>query len=115
MTGIALLLDENLSEALLPRIRATFPGSTHVRRTLGGSASDRAIWEHARDTGAVLVTRDEDFQRLSTLHGAPPKVIWLAGHNLGNAEIAATLEAARDAIVRFVADENLALLAIQSR
>jgi len=40
-------------------------------------ASDYAIWEHARENDWVIVTKDEDFQRLSVLYGSPPKVIWL--------------------------------------
>jgi hypothetical protein len=35
------------------------------------------IWELARKHACVLVTKDDDFPRLSVLHGAPPLVIWL--------------------------------------
>jgi predicted nuclease of predicted toxin-antitoxin system len=69
-----LLLDENLSERLLPQLINLFPGSTHVR-TLGRSgASDTSVWDIARDGGFLLVTRDEDFVGMSLLRGAPPKV-----------------------------------------
>ena len=45
------------------------------------ASPDRAIWAHARDRGFVIVTRDEDFHRLSVLHGPTPKVIWVRlGH-----------------------------------
>ena len=87
MSGIRLLLDENLSEAVLRGIDKVFPGSTHVRRCLTTGAGDKAVWAHAGKEGLVLVTRDEDFQRFSTLHGAPPKVVWLEGHNLTNAAV----------------------------
>ncbi|MEO6596270.1 MAG: DUF5615 family PIN-like protein [Planctomycetota bacterium] len=112
MTGIRLLVDENLSEVILGWLGADYPGSMHVRPTIGTGASDQAIWEHARANGLVVLTRDEDFQRLSVLHGAPPKVVYLAGHNLANSEVVDLLRAARSRIARFVADETLALLVL---
>ena len=49
--------------------------------------SDRAIWRHAGDHGLVIVGKDEDFQRLGVLHGAPPKVIWIRLGNCSRADI----------------------------
>ena len=69
-----LLLDENLSERLLPLLIETFPESTHVRPVGLGGASDTEIWQWARLHGAILVTKDEDFLRLSVARGIPPKV-----------------------------------------
>ncbi len=43
--------------------------------------SPTVIWTHARDHGFVIVSKDEDFHRLSVLLGPPPKVIWI---RLGN-------------------------------
>ena len=66
---VRLLLDEILSDRLLPPLVSLFPGSTHVR-TLGRSgASDTSVWELARDGGFVLATRDEDFDGMSVLVG----------------------------------------------
>lgn len=114
MRDISLLLDENLSESVLTHIEPHFPRSSHIRRSIGPGATDRAVWEHARNNGLVLVSRDEDFQRLSVLHGAPPKVIWLRGHNLSNVEVVEILRSARDRIRAFVADPELALLVLGS-
>ena len=112
MTGIRLLLDENLSEAVLGRLCADYPGSLHVRSCIGTGASDQKIWAFAQSNDLVLVTRDEDFQRLSVLHGAPPKVVYLAGHNLANARVVEMLTSAQSRIASFVADEALALLVV---
>lgn len=112
MSGVALLLDENLSEAILGRLARTFPGSVHVRPELGTGVSDLDVWNFARERGLVLVTRDEDFERLSALRGAPPKVVWLSLHNAGNAEVLAVLEGAGESIARFVADDAAALLVL---
>lgn len=42
-----LLLDENLSEALLPRLPHAFEGSSHVRLKLGEGTPDRGVWDAA--------------------------------------------------------------------
>lgn len=64
-----LLLDENLSESLLLLVHDLYPGSLHVRGLGAGGASDRRVWELAMEHGCLLVTRDEDFHRLSLLRG----------------------------------------------
>jgi predicted nuclease of predicted toxin-antitoxin system len=50
-----LLLDENLSERLLPLLIDLFPGSTHVRGLGRGGASDTSVWEMARGGGYLLL------------------------------------------------------------
>jgi predicted nuclease of predicted toxin-antitoxin system len=81
---------------------------------IGGLAggSDRAIWQHAREHGLVIVSKDEDFQRLSVLYGAPPKVIWIRLGNCSTAEIIRLLSERRSEIDGFLADEEAAFLAL---
>jgi predicted nuclease of predicted toxin-antitoxin system len=99
--SVRLLLDENLSERLLPLLSHRFPDSSHVRLLSLGGADDPVIWERARSEGALLVTKDEDFLRLSVTRGFPPKVICLAIGNAGNAATAALLLAHVEAIEAF--------------
>lgn len=99
--SIRLLLDENLSERLLPLLSEQFPDSRHVRLLGLGGADDLAIWELARFESLVLVTKDEDFLRLSVTRGFPPKVICLDIGNAGNAATAALLLAHVEAIKAF--------------
>jgi predicted nuclease of predicted toxin-antitoxin system len=80
------------------------------RGLLGGS--DGLIWQRALDHGFVIVTKDEDFQRLSILYDAPPKVIWIRLGNCSTADIIRLLAQRRDEIGRFVADEEAAFLAL---
>ena len=87
MSSPQLLLDENLSERLLPLLMERFPSSTHGRLIGLGGAIDTAIWEWASQQNLVLVTKDEDFLDLSVTQGCPPKVVCLA---IGNASNAAT-------------------------
>jgi predicted nuclease of predicted toxin-antitoxin system len=74
---VRLLFDEQLSEELVLILSDLFPDSLHIRLLGAGGAGDPIVWKLARDHGCVLVTKDEDFHRMSVLRGAPPKVIWL--------------------------------------
>jgi len=89
-----------------------YPGCIHVADRGLASGSDRAIWQHARDHGFIIVTKDEDFQRFSVLYGAPPKVIWIRLGNCSTADIARLLSDRRIEIDHFAADEEAAFLAL---
>jgi predicted nuclease of predicted toxin-antitoxin system len=107
-----LLLDESLSERMLPALAEDFPDSCHLRSINASGATDRSIWTLAETAGFVLVTRDEDFVNLSVLRGAPPKVIWL---NIGSAHdvvIVALLKAHAADIERFAAHDEQNFLAL---
>jgi predicted nuclease of predicted toxin-antitoxin system len=71
-----LLFDEQLSDALPALLNDVFPGSLHVRALVGIGASDERVWKLAVEHDCLLVSRDEDFHRLSVLRGAPAKVVW---------------------------------------
>ena len=110
--AVRLLLDENLSERLLPAIAERFPGSLHCR-TLGlGGAADGALWDAALREGCLLVTKDEDFVAWSVLRGAPPKVVWLRTGNTSTAETAAVLLQQADAIEMFAEHPDASFLAL---
>ena len=70
-----LLLDENLSRRLVPFLQHDYPGSNQVVLLGMESASDKEVWQKAKDDDYVIVTRDADFQELSLVWGQPPKVI----------------------------------------
>jgi predicted nuclease of predicted toxin-antitoxin system len=59
-----LLLDENLSRRLVPFLQHDYPGTSQVVLLGLESASDRVVWQKAKDDGYVIVTRDADFQEL---------------------------------------------------
>ncbi|MFI4949134.1 MAG: DUF5615 family PIN-like protein [Alphaproteobacteria bacterium] len=73
--------DENLAARIVGELADLYPGSVHVADVGLLGAPDRIIWRHARDRGLVIVSKDEDFHRLSIFHGPSPKVIWI---RLGN-------------------------------
>lgn len=83
MTTVKLLFDANCLYRLVKKLEDVFPASLHVERTgLPIPASDREIWQFAKEQDFVLITQDEDFCELSLLYGSPPKVCWL---RFGNA------------------------------
>lgn len=84
-----LLFDQNLPRSLVKRFDESFPDSAHVV-TLGlSTATDASIYEHARDNGYAIVSKDSDFRQLSFVLGAPPKVIWL---RVGNSSVTELVE-----------------------
>jgi predicted nuclease of predicted toxin-antitoxin system len=54
-------------------------------------ASDRDIWQYAKQHGLMVITFDEDFEELANLNGFPPKVIVLRIGNTSTAKIAEVL------------------------
>ena len=51
----------------------------------------------------MIVSKDEDFHRLSVLHGPPPKVIWIRLGNCSTDDVMQLLRMRRDEIEAFVA------------
>lgn len=82
-----LLLDENLSRRIVPFLQSAYPGTSQVVLLGMESASDREIWQTAKDNDFVIVTRDADFEELSVVLGQPPKIIWLKVKNQSRAAI----------------------------
>ncbi len=76
-----LFFDEPLSEELCKTLAAVFPGSLHIRLLGQGGAADTTVWDLARQHECLVVSKDEDFHRLTLLRGAPPKFVWI---RLGN-------------------------------
>ena len=79
--SVKLLLDENLSDRIVPQIAELFPGSAHVKTHRLIHTDDGEIWEFAKTNGFTLVSKDADFHQRSLLRGHPPKLVFL---RLGN-------------------------------
>jgi predicted nuclease of predicted toxin-antitoxin system len=86
-----LLLDENLTPRLIPRLSESYPGSAHVNDLLAKGTPDTWVWAEAGRLGFALLSKDSDFRERAFLHGGPPKVIWLSVGNAGTAVIATLL------------------------
>lgn len=107
-----LLLDENLSRRLVPFLQHDYPGSSQVVLLGLESASDREVWQKAKDDGYVIVTRDADFQELSLVWGQPPKVVRLRTPNQTRAATLKVLLDHRELIVESLVIHDLASVEI---
>lgn len=76
-------------------------------------ATDRNVWQYARDHDFVLVSKDSDFNDLAFIHGPPPKVIWLRVGNASTDDIEALLAAATDDITALAVDQHDAVLVLR--
>ncbi len=107
-----LLLDENLSRRIIPTIIGAYPESTQVALLAMDAYADEVLWAFARDNGYILVTKDSDFNDLSTLYGYPPKVIWLKCGNQPKQRITEILLAIQNEVQAFVNHPDLACLEV---
>ena len=80
-----LLLDENLSKRLVPFLQHDFPGSTQVALLGMESASDKDVWQRAKDDGY--------------LWGSPPQVVRLRTPNQTRAAVLKLLLDNKEVIV----------------
>ena len=106
------MFDENLAARLVSLLDDVFPGSAHVGELGLLGASDQEIWQEAGKAGLAIVTKNEDFHRLSVLNGPPPKVIWIGLGNCSTEDVKRLLRDRRSEIEAFMAHEEAAFLAL---
>lgn len=107
-----LLFDHNLSVRLVQRLADLFPSATHVTRVALDHASDQDVWKFAKEHAYTIVTKDSDFNDLSTLYGSPPKVIWLRIGNSSTKQIENILRKQSVTIHDFIAHSVSSILEI---
>ena len=76
-----MLVDAQLPPALARWLVDQGMQAEHVFDLGLNEAADQKIWEYARLSGAVILTKDEDFVVLSSTDPEGPAVIWV---RLGN-------------------------------
>jgi predicted nuclease of predicted toxin-antitoxin system len=101
---LKLLFDQNLSRHLPRKLADIYPGSLHVIELGLEKADDPEIWQHAKDAGLTIASKDADFQQRSLLYGAPPKFIWLRVGNCSTSEIESLLRRSSPLIHTFLVD-----------
>lgn len=105
-----LLFDQNLSHNLVPQLVGLYPESQHVRLLGMDTASDETVWNHARDNGFAIVSKDLDFFHRSMVFGHPPKVVRLNTGNCTTADIRALLQERQTDLLAFDEDETASFL-----
>jgi predicted nuclease of predicted toxin-antitoxin system len=80
---VRFLIDAQLPPAIARELAVRGHEADHVADLGLASAPDRRIWDRALATGAVLVTKDEDFVTMRALSTADaPAIVWV---RIGNA------------------------------
>lgn len=82
-----LLLDENLSDRIVPQLLDLYPDSAHVKWHGLLDTDDILIWSFARENGYTIVSKDADFHQRSLVFGHPPKLIYLRVGNCSTSQI----------------------------
>jgi predicted nuclease of predicted toxin-antitoxin system len=109
---VKLLLDQNLSPRLCGALRDLWAEIIHVRDVGLQAAEDLVVWEYAAKHGLTIISKDGDFNNLSFLFGAPPKVVWVQLGNCSTRDIEALLRARHADVLEFAGDRDSALLAL---
>jgi len=92
---VRIWLDAQLSPSLASWLSDTFHLEATALRDLGLRASeDDAIFEAARQSEAVVLSKDRDFAELVARLGPPPQVIWVTCGNTSNARMREILASA---------------------
>ncbi len=94
------LIDNQLPAALARWLQARGHQAEHVLALGMGQTADALIWQHAARTGAVIVTKDEDFAQLTILRPEGVRVVWLRVGNCRTAVLLAVFERLWPEIVR---------------
>ena len=112
MVVVKLLVDENLAARLVRDVAGTYPDSAHLETLHLMGAADELVWQRAGQAGYVLVTKDEDFHRMSVVYGPPPKVVWIRLGNCATADVARLLCSEVEQVRGFVADPETSFLSL---
>jgi predicted nuclease of predicted toxin-antitoxin system len=96
---IRFLVDAQLPPGLARRLADHGYPAEHVNRVSLGIATDRTIWRHAARTGAILITKDEDFVALAEREPDGPQVVWIRIGNISNQALWSAIEPQLDDIV----------------
>lgn len=94
------LVDAQLPPALARWLSDLGHDALHVMDCDMQTASDREIWDHALKTGAVIVTKDEDFAQRKALSRNGPAIVWVRLPNARRRDLLAWFERALPAISR---------------
>jgi predicted nuclease of predicted toxin-antitoxin system len=86
---VRFLIDAQLPPSLARQVSAAGHSATHVADVGLTTASDSEIWSYSASTGAVLITKDEDFVTMRALDSDGPAVVWIS---IGNTSKRALIE-----------------------
>jgi predicted nuclease of predicted toxin-antitoxin system len=83
------LVDAQLPQALSRWLSSHGHHGTHVFDIGLQFADDPVVWEHARKSTAVIISKDEDFVDRWLLSDAPVALVWIRKGNCSNRSLMA--------------------------
>jgi predicted nuclease of predicted toxin-antitoxin system len=83
----------------VPSLLEKFPSSSHVELVGLAGATDSEICAYATIHNFVIVTKDEDFDRLVAMRGFNPKLVKLSLGNSTNDQVASAIFSFADVII----------------
>ena len=101
-----ILIDAQMPPALAGWLREQGHEAQAVRDVGLREAEDSAIWAYAKQTGTVILTKDEDFAARAQQVQDGPVIVWLRVGNSSNAALRAWLEPRLPGIVQLVGQGN---------
>ncbi|MCT8335894.1 MULTISPECIES: DUF5615 family PIN-like protein [Leptospira] len=104
-----LLYDANLSPNLVEHLSDIFPNSKHVF-SLGIQSSDELIWEKAYEKKLIIVTKDNDFNKILEKKGFPPKIIQIKRGNCSTSSVVTLLKENCETIIAFTKNPEAGIL-----
>lgn len=103
-------LDGQLPPALARWLTNRFGIVAFAIRELGlREASDREIFDAARQASATIISKDADFVALVQRFGPPPSLIWLTCGNVTNSRLQFVFESSFDR-VKALLDSGIAIV-----
>ena len=81
------LIDAQLPKALARRLALEGHEAAHVLDLKLGQLPDNAVWRHAEETDAIIVSKDEDFAQWVLSGRTGPRILWLRIGNCTNQEL----------------------------
>lgn len=87
------VVDAQLPPALARWLAAVGHEAEHVGDIGLGDAKDSAIWAYALATGAVIISKDEDFAQRKALGNGGPAIVWIRLPNTRRRELSVWFEA----------------------
>jgi predicted nuclease of predicted toxin-antitoxin system len=109
---VKLLFDHNLSPQLVSLLKDIIPEASHVHNLGLDKKDDLEIWTYAKEHGFTIVSKDSDFNDLSTLLTYPPKFVWIRRDNCKTKDIETLLRQHFSDIKQLHEDDGLGVLVL---
>ena len=103
-----IIIDAQLSPHLAKWIQDVLAIETYSAKYLGlRDASDKEIFDFAKVRNAIVMTKDEDFVKLQSKLGSPPKIIWITCGNTANERMRKILKDKLPEVIKLLKSNDL--------